>query len=269
VRLSTAFLAPAALALAAFAVGVPAGAAPAYAKSAKAVSKSAKARSPKRKAAAKPAAPAEPPTPPVLSDTSQRVIRWITMTGNNAKLPYIIIDKPNANLTLFDADGNVLGQAPVLLGITLGDDSSPGIGGKSLSEMGPAEKTTPAGRFVARYGAAAGHKKILWVDYADAVALHPVVTTNKKERRLQRLNSPTIDDNRISFGCINVPTKFYAKTITPAVKKAVVVYILPDKKPLEQVFPALYADGYLAGSDSSHGKGASSESAVSHQASNP
>jgi len=212
--------------------------------------------------------PAEPPAPPVLSDTTQRVVRWVTMTNDNGKLPYIVIDKPNANLTLFDANGNVLGQAPVLLGIPRGDDSSPGIGGKSLSEMGPAEKTTPAGRFVAKYGAADGHKKILWVDYADAVALHPVVTTNKKERRLQRLNSPTIDDNRISFGCNNVPTAFYAKTITPAVKKSVVVYILPDAKPIEKVFPALYADAYLASATpSSSGKDAGS--GAGHAASSP
>ena len=117
---------------------------------------------------------------------------------------------------------------------------------------------------MAKYGSADGHKKVLWVDYADAVALHPVVTTNKKERRLQRLNSPTIDDNRISFGCINVPTKFYAKAISSAVKKSAVVYILPDKKPLEKVFPALYADAYLTAaspSESSPGSGASHEAA--------
>jgi hypothetical protein len=268
VRLALGFLAPAALALAGFAACGPAWVTPAHAKSAKATHKPAKAAAKKPKAAVKPAAPAEPPPPPVLSDTTQRVIRWVTMTDDNGKLPYIVIDKPNANLTLFDADGKVLGQAPVLLGITFGDDSSPGIGGKSLAEMGPAEKTTPAGRFVARYGAADGHKKILWVDYADAVALHPVITTNKKETRLERLNSPTIDDNRISFGCINVPTKFYAKTISPAVKKSVVVYILPDRKPIEDVFPALYADAYLA-AKSPRPSVEESGPAASRQASNP
>jgi hypothetical protein len=75
--------------------------------------------------------------------------------------------------------------------------------------------------------------------------MHAVVTSNKKEKRLQRINSPTIDDNRISFGCINVPTKFYTASVSPLFKQGGVVYILPDTKPLEDVFPALHADAYL------------------------
>ena len=83
------------------------------------------------------------------------------------------------------------------------------------------------------------------VAYDMALALHRVIYQNVGEHRLERLATQTTDDNRISFGCINVPTKFYAKAISSAVKKSAVVYILPDKKPLEKVFPALYADAYL------------------------
>ena len=39
---------------------------------------------------------------------------------------------------------------------------------------------------------------MVWVDYDAAVSMHRVRTTNAAERRLARLASPGIDDNRIS-----------------------------------------------------------------------
>jgi len=177
------------------------------------------------------------------SAAMMRVADWVAASGDNGSLPYIIIDKPNAALFLFDATGKALGQAPVLIGVAVGDDATPGIGSKNLAEIGPAEKTTPAGRFLAKYGLAAGKQKVLWVDYATSVALHPIPTgASKKERRRQRMLSPTSDDNRITFGCINVPDSFYAKSVRPLFqKKGGYVYILPDTKPIETVFPELLA----------------------------
>jgi hypothetical protein len=113
---------------------------------------------------------------------------------------------------LFDAKGQAARQVPVLIGVAVGDDASPGIGSKNLAEIGPAEKTTPAGRFLAKYGLAAGKERVLWVDYATSVALHPIPKgVSAKERRRQRMLSPTSDDNRITFGCINVPAPSTAR----------------------------------------------------------
>lgn len=170
-----------------------------------------------------------------------RVADWIAASGDNASLPYAIIDKQAASLFLFDAKGKSLGRVPVLIGVAVGDDASPGIGSKNLAEIGPAEKTTPAGRFLAKFGLAAGKQKVLWVDYATSVALHSIPTgASKKERRRQRMLSPTADDNRITFGCINVPLAFYGKQVRPLFqKKGGYVYVLPDTKPLETVFPLL------------------------------
>jgi hypothetical protein len=87
---------------------------------------------------------------------------------------------------------------------------------------------------------------VLWVDYGTSVALHPVVTSNKKERRVQRLLSPDASDNRITFGCINVPKTFYSKNVQPRFrKKGGVVYIIPDTKPLEDVFPRLRVQPFV------------------------
>ena len=82
---------------------------------------------------------------------------------------------------------------------------------------------------------------MLWVDYATSVALHPIPKdASPDERRRQRMLSPTPDDNRITFGCINVPIAFYGKSVRPLFqKKGGYVYVLPDTKPLEAVFPRL------------------------------
>jgi hypothetical protein len=175
------------------------------------------------------------------SEATARVADWVAASKDNGSLPYIIIDKATASLFLFNAKGKSLGKVPVLIGVAVGDDATPGIGSKDLAKIGPAEKTTPAGRFLAKYGVAAGRQKVLWVDYATSVALHPIPPgASKKERRRQRMLSPTSDDNRITFGCINVPTAFYSKSVRPLFqKKGGYVYVLPDTKPLEEVFPRL------------------------------
>ena len=200
------------------------------------------------------AAPAEPESGDATDEMSQsaattRVADWVTASGDHGALPYIIIDKEAASLFLFDGKGKLLGKAPVLIGVAVGDEATPGIGGKNLAEIGPAEKTTPAGRFLAKYGSAGGGQKVLWVDYADSVALHPIPPgAPKKERRRQRMLSATPDDNRITFGCINVPLAFYNKSLRPLFqRKGGYVYVLPDTRPLEEVFPLLQAQALASG----------------------
>lgn len=179
------------------------------------------------------------------SEAATRVTNWVATSGDNARLPYIVIDKPSAAMFLFDAKGRQITKAPVLIGIAPGDDATPGIGTKNLSEIGPAEKTTPAGRFLAKYGVAAGKQRVLWVDYATSVAIHTIPTGKPREKRRERMLSKTSDDNRITFGCINVPKAAYAKIRQSFGKKGGYVYILPDTKPIEAVFPPLHAQPYL------------------------
>ena len=202
--------------------------------------KSAKTVLPKKKRPTK--APAPPVELPALSVPAQRVTTWVAETGDNNALPYVVIDKPAAAIYAFDATGKPVGFGSVLIGRALGDDATPGVGSKSLAEIGPAEKTTPAGRYLAKFGLAAGHNKVLWVDYATSVAMHTIPTGNPKENRAKRMLSPEIDDNRITFGCINVPKALYNGKIAPLfAKKGGYVYILPDVKPLEDAFPPLHA----------------------------
>jgi hypothetical protein len=168
---------------------------------------------------------------------------WVTASGDNGGLPFMVIDKVAAKVFLFDAQGQAVGATPALFGITAGDDSAAGVGDRELSDIKPEDRTTPAGRFVAKFGRASGNRTVLWVDYATSISLHPVVTTNKKERRVQRLRSATADDNRITYGCINVPAKFYQHVVRPLfTDTSGIVYILPETKYLFEVFPAFRPD---------------------------
>lgn len=193
--------------------------------------------------------------PVLMSAAAIRVAEWVSSARDNHALPYVIIDKQGAHAFLFDGKGKPLADAPVLIGIAPGDDATPGIGSKNLSEIGPAEKTTPAGRFLAKFGVAAGKQQVLWVDYATSVALHTIPTGNPREKRTQRMLSPTIEDNRVTFGCINVPKIFYRQAISPLFrKKGGYVYILPDSKPIEEVFPRLRVQPFLkAGAEATTG----------------
>lgn len=162
---------------------------------------------------------------------------WAIKSADNRGLPFAIVDKKDARVFVFDADGQLRGTAPVLLGLALGDDAVPGIGSRPLSRIRPEERTTPAGRFVAALDHNLRGKEILWVDYDGAVSLHPVAIAKPEERRLQRLASPSPLDNRISYGCINVSAKFFDNVVRPAFTGTDgIVYVLPEVMSIQEVF---------------------------------
>ncbi len=171
----------------------------------------------------------------------------IRALDDNEGLPVFVIDKTAARLYVFDRRGGFLGDSPVLLGAARGDHSVPGIGDRPLSQVLPEEKTTPAGRFRAERGFNLGGEDIVWVDYDAAVSLHRVRTVSEKERRRERLATPTPLDNRISFGCINVPERFYNGVVDPALLRgAAMVYILPEVETVAAVFGPRFARGMQA-----------------------
>jgi hypothetical protein len=162
---------------------------------------------------------------------------WVVDSGDNRGLPFVIIDKTDAKIFVFDASGRIRGAAPALLGLARGDDTVPGIGDRELSDIRPEERTTPAGRFVAERGMSTRGVDVVWVDYDSGVSLHRVITSNPRERRLERLATPTPADNRISYGCINVPAAFYNEVVNPSFTGTNgIVYVLPETRPIHQVF---------------------------------
>ncbi|MFC5500545.1 hypothetical protein ACFPOE_23585 [Caenimonas terrae] len=171
------------------------------------------------------------------SPDARHIADWALDSGDNAGMPFVVVDKVHARVFVFGADGRLLGASAALLGLARGDDSVPGIGERKLSSIQPQERTTPAGRFVAALDKSLAGEEILWVDYDSGVAMHRVIATVPKERRLQRMESALPQEHRITFGCINVPVRFYEKVVSPAFTgTSGIVYVLPETRPAREVF---------------------------------
>jgi hypothetical protein len=179
------------------------------------------------------------PTRSLTVDAAE-LFNWVVRSRDNGGLPFMIIDKRQAHLWVFDRSGKPQGNAPVLLGVARGDHTAPGVGDKKLSDITFEERTTPAGRFSAEVGMNARGEDVVWVDYDAGVSMHRVLTTNPKEQRARRLETPTPNDNRVSYGCINVPKAFFENVVGATVRGGnSVVYVLPESLPLRSVFNKL------------------------------
>lgn len=164
-----------------------------------------------------------------VKDVVERVIK----INDNKQRPFIIVDKKQAEIYVFDSTGIVLSKAPILLGMAIGDDLPIEIARLPLSQIKQSSRITPAGRYIAELGKDTHGKDVLWVDFAGNLAIHPVINVPKQDR-LERLNSITIEDNRISWGCINVPKIFFKKYILNIFSRSKgMVYILPEVKSIK------------------------------------
>ncbi|MEO8297562.1 MAG: L,D-transpeptidase [Burkholderiales bacterium] len=187
--------------------------------------------------AAHPVISADGAARPVISADAATLLRWVAASGNNAGAPFMIIDKRHARVWVFDARASLQDSAPALLGLAAGDDSVPGIGTRPVHSIQPSERTTPAGRFVVHGGHNTSGEDIVWIDYDAAVSMHRVRPTDPRERRLERLASPSARDNRITYGCINLPPAFYEQQVKPRFfSKPGIAYVLPETRPLREVF---------------------------------
>jgi len=167
----------------------------------------------------------------------REVANWAFFTRDNQGRAVVILDKHAATVYAFDPQGRLVATAPALLGLTVGDHTPPGVGDKPLADIPEHERTTPAGRFVARPGHDDTGADVVWLDYEAAVAMHRVITRFPAQRRPERLASPDPKVRRISYGCINLPVPFYEQVLSPTVRKTgAVVYVLPETSTPREVF---------------------------------
>jgi hypothetical protein len=173
-----------------------------------------------------------------LSAPAQDLLHWISRGADNQGLPFVILDKRAARLWVFDGRHRLVADTAVLLGAAEGDTSAPDIGTRPLSRIAPHERTTPAGRFLLEPGENLKGEDILWIDYDSAVSMHRVRSAHASERRLERLATPTAADNRISYGCVNVPAIFYDRELHPRFARGKgLAYVLPEQFSLSEAFP--------------------------------
>ncbi len=164
----------------------------------------------------------------------------VMASADNKGLPFVIVDKKNAKMFVFDAGGRLRGASAALLGLASGDRSVPGIGQRPVSQIAPAERTTPAGRFLSQPGRNLQGEEVIWVNYSEGLAIHRLRPGNSQEQRRERLASGTPADNRISLGCVVVPVAFYETIVSPLLGRShSVVYVLPEDSSVFALFETL------------------------------
>lgn len=107
------------------------------------------------------------------------------------------------------------------------------MGSRKLADIRPAQRTAPSGRFLSGPGRNLQGEDIVWIDHDAAVSMHRVRASNKADRRMERLAMPTVADNRISCGCVNVPAAFYDALVQPVFGvMPAVIYRLSETRPV-------------------------------------
>ena len=172
---------------------------------------------------------------------ARRMVEWVLRSADHQGRPFAVVDKRQARIYVFGADGRLAGESAVLLGAAPGDHSMPGVGARTQSgTLRPDDLTTPAGRFDAKPGRNISGEHVVWADYDAAFAIHRNRPGRAQAARDRRLASETVADNRVSNGCVVVPVAFYEKVVAPVLGKVrSVVYVLPESRSGETFFEAL------------------------------
>ena len=116
--------------------------------------------------------------------------------------PFAIVDKRQATLSVYAANGSLVGRAPVLLGLAPGDVEPSSSRGKAPDTLKAHERVTPAGRFEAQPGRNLSGERIVWFDYEANLAIHRLRPAPASQRRSERLASDNLQDRRITLGCV-------------------------------------------------------------------
>jgi len=171
------------------------------------------------------------------STDTRQMAEWVLASADHQGQPFAIVDKKDARLFVFGANGRLLGASPALLGQTPGDQGLSDMGSRAPVQLLPAERTTPAGRFASEPGHNLQGEAVVWFNYEAALAIHRLRPAPAQERRPQRLLSDTPNDNRISLGCVIVAPSFFDTVVAPVLgRQRGVVYVLPETRPVQSLF---------------------------------
>lgn len=170
------------------------------------------------------------------SAEARALAEWAFDSRDAKGKPFAVVDKKGAKLFVFRANGELAGATAALLGQTPGDKSLPGVGTR-VNNLGPHERTTPAGRFESEPGHNHRGEAIVWFDYDAALAIHRLRPAAASQRRPERLASDTPDDNRVSLGCVVVEPSFYDRVVATTLgRQRGVVYVLPETQEWAPLF---------------------------------
>ena len=156
--------------------------------------------------------------------TETAVVQNIVSQNDNQGKQFIVADKQAGTLTLYTPQGQQITSTPALFGKATGDRIS-------------TNNATPSGRYDMNfvdgariegvgYGSSAQALSVngrLQENNAGNLAIHRVLPVDNRQAKL---DSATATDNRISHGCINVPSSFYDIHLDR--QQDTVVYVMPE-----------------------------------------
>jgi hypothetical protein len=142
---------------------------------------------------------------------------------------FMVADKPNGMMHIFKEDGSHALSDPTLYGKDKGDVM------EAVSSLEGGAKITPAGKFTLKSMKSeyAGKQMLVLVESKDStgyIAIHAADVSTPSENRLGRLDTPTAEDNRVSYGCINTKHNTFVDKIVPNIDSldGGLIFVLPD-----------------------------------------
>lgn len=171
-----------------------------------------------------------------MSEISNQAYSITAPAFIKAKQAFFIADKPNGKIHLFDTDGKFLKSSDALYGKQAGDVLSEQIRTMKIEDMKDVDKITPAGVYNLSVSPSPDYTGGYTLRFNDnrgdlgGIAIHAVYTGNAMEKREAKLASKDPKDKKVSFGCINVDTKFFTGNIIPRIKQMenAGVVVIPD-----------------------------------------
>ena len=166
-------------------------------------------------------------TPP---PAAARLAQQVLASADHGGLPFAVVDKKAATLTIFRGNGQFVGVTPVLLGQTAGDQAVPGVGARTQSgQLRTDDRVTTAGRFGSQPGHNRAGEAVVWIDYDSALAIHRLRPGSSQQDRALRLASADPQARRVSAGCVVVPVAFYDAVVAPVLGRGRgVVYVMAE-----------------------------------------
>lgn len=163
-----------------------------------------------------------------------RLAQEVLASADHGGLPFAVVDKQAATLTIYRADGQRVGATPVLLGRATGDQAVPGVGHRTQSgQLHLRDHITTAGRFVSHPGRNLTGEAVVWIDYDSALAIHRLRPGASHQNRALRLATTDPRERRVTAGCVVVPVAFYETVVVPVLgrSRGVIYVMAEDGKP--------------------------------------
>ena len=146
------------------------------------------------------------------------------------KKSFVLVDKPTATVYIIDKDGQLIKSFPAILGAVVGDSTNFANPKTKIPMEGA---TTPAIRTILTNSRM--HPKIVkkyegrFLGMRDArrVGIHQVYAGDL-DARLAALATPSVADNRRSWGCINITKENWDAFLKPNIGEGSAIIITPD-----------------------------------------